>query len=124
MLGQPSPASLISGSDMYNNDNSQAEDKTQNSTPSHWKPQSIGDAIDGTLIGVVKVRVGRRKLPAAIIRDENGDEWSVLLTYTVLKAKWNELNPRPGMHVEIVYLGDQESMRSGNFYKNFDLTAR
>ena len=107
---------------MYSESNNQPDHTTRVSRRLQWKPESRGDAVVGTLIRTEEVNVNGERKRAAIIREKDGCEWSVLLSYTVLEAKWNQLNPRPGMHVEIKYLGHRKSS-SGNPYKLFQLTV-
>lgn len=108
---------------MHNENNNQPDQTTQTSEPLHWNPRSKGDAVVGTLIRTKNVKVNGKRTLAAIIREEDGCEWSVLLFHKVLKERWKELNPRSGKHVEITYLGERESWR-GRYYKHFDLTVR
>lgn len=85
-----------------------------------WTPESKGDAIEGTLIGYTSVGSDLR---AAIIREDTGQDWTVLTGLKVLNDKWNKLNPQPGMRVKIVFGGERQSKSSGYVYKDFGLTV-
>src|SRR5262245_44149817 len=87
----------------------------------HWKPGSRGDGISGTLIRVEKVTVNGKKVWAAILKDEDGEEWSVLLGYAVLEKKWEEMSPGTGQRVTITVTGYGESKKGGRSYVIFDL---
>ena len=95
--------------------------ESQRSAPRHWKPGSRGDSISGTLIGVERVRVYGKKVRAAILEAEDGEQWSVLLGYAVLKAKWEQMNPGRGQIVTITVTGFGESKKRGVEYLQFDL---
>lgn len=96
-------------------------DTRKRSEPKHWKPGSRGDAISGTLIRVEKVPVNGKNLWAAILEHADGEQWSVLLGYTVLGKKWDEISPRTGQIVTITVTGYGESKKRGASYVLFDL---
>ena len=98
-----------------NNENEQSEVR-------HWKPRQ-GHGISGTLIRVMKVLVNGKKVRAAILKDEDGEQWSILLGYAVLESLWYEKNPRTGQVVTIEVTGYRESKKHGAEYLIFDLQA-
>lgn len=91
------------------------------SLPERWNPD---DAAGTTLVGVLRryeaivTDYGESRI--AVIEDEGGTEWGVALFRSVLKKRFETLDPQPGDTIGLKYVGFQEPRTKGaNGYHNY-----
>jgi hypothetical protein len=77
------------------------------SLPERWNPEDeAGATLVGTLRGVETIATRLGEAQIAVIEDaEDGRQWGVMLGRTVLRKRWELLNPQPGDTIGLKYVG-------------------
>jgi len=94
------------------------------SLPERWNPDDVaGTTLVGTLLRfeIIVTKLGEATI--AVIEDaDDGTVWGVMLGRTVLKKRFEQLEPHPGDTVGIKYVGWVEPRnKNDNGYHNYVL---
>jgi len=77
------------------------------SLPERWNPDDVpGTMLVGTLLRfeLIVTKLGEATI-AVIEDDDDGTEWGVLLGRSVLKKRFETLDPKPGDGIGLKYVG-------------------
>ncbi|HZT55032.1 MAG TPA: hypothetical protein VFA35_02310, partial [Burkholderiaceae bacterium] len=91
---------------MTSNDMRAALANDDGSLPERWNPDDVpGTMLIGTLLRFdsIVTKIGPGSI--AVIEDDDGTEWGVLLGRAVLKKRFETLDPKPGDSVGLKYVG-------------------
>ena len=94
------------------------------SLPSRWNPDDLpGAMLVGTLLRFETIVTDFGPSQVAVIEDEDdGTVYGVALFRSVLKKRFDTLEPRPGDRIGLKYVGLAESAKKGgNAYHNYIL---
>ena len=94
------------------------------SLPERWNPDDVlGMTLIGTLLRYEMIVTDFGEAQVAVIEDaDDGTEWGVALFRSVLKKRFETLNPRPGDTIGLKYVGLTEPRNKGaNAYHNYVL---
>jgi hypothetical protein len=92
---------------MTSNDLRTALAEDDGSLPERWNPEDEpGTMLVGTLLRfeLIVTKLGEATI-AVIEDDDDGTEWGVLLGRSVLKKRFETLDPKPGDSIGLKYVG-------------------
>lgn len=89
-----------------------------------FKFATVGDNIAGTLTSVrLATMPDGDKVPALVIRKDDGTEWSLLVGNADLQRKLAAFDPQPGCRIAIAYTHD-EHVGKPSPMKRFDVAVK
>ena len=93
------------------------------SLPERWNAEDEpGTTLVGLLLRYETIVTDYGESQVAVIEDEQGTIWGVALFRTVLKKRFETINPQPGDTVGLKYVGFVEPRTKGqNGYHNYVL---
>lgn len=89
-----------------------------------FKFEKIGDSIAGTLTSArLATMPDGDKVPALVIRKDDGTEWSLLVGNADLQRKLAAHDPQPGCRIAIAYTHDEQVGKPSPM-KRFDVAIK
>jgi hypothetical protein len=97
------------------------------SLPERWNPDDVvGTTLVGTFVRYESIVTQFGEMKIAVIQDADDDTvWGVGLGRTVLKKKFDTLEPQPGDSIGLKYVGFTEPRsKDSNGYHNYAMHVR
>ena len=97
----------------------QTEDGGRVRYPPSWKPEHDGDSLVGKVLGrrQVKTKYGMRSV--LDMEDDDGEMWTLWASSKSLRDELNEIKPRVGDKLRVVFEGSGVSESSGFEFHNY-----